>query len=103
MQQVRIKTSATSSAVVDARWVAYVNGAPYVCGREVELSKRPIVRTGIAADADQRITQNQIANQLQILLDTVHELGFVVTVDTVSLPKLAMGNYVMVGNVRGAR
>lgn len=103
MQQVRIKTSETSSALVDAHWVAYVNGAPYVCGKEVELSKRPIVRTDVSPEGDDCVVKNQLANQLQILLDTAHELGLVVTVETVSLPKLAMRNYVMVGNVRHAR
>lgn len=48
-------------------------------------------------------TKNQLANQLQMLLDTAYELGFVITVDTVPLAPPAMGNYIMRGNVRGAR
>lgn len=67
------------------------------------MSKRPVVTTTPSADVHDVMTKNQLAQQLQILLDTAYELGYVITVETTARLPLAMGNYKMCGNVRGAR
>lgn len=58
----------------------------------------------VVTDArDQRMVKNQIANQLQMLLNAAYDCGYVVTVELAPLQPLAMGNYQMVGQVREQR
>lgn len=51
----------------------------------------------------ERQVKDEIAKQLNMLLQTAYELGFVITVETEPQAPLAMGHYRMVGHVRGAR
>jgi hypothetical protein len=77
------------------------------------VSKRPVVFITHAVSPRKAVakhghygafkTEVEIARQLQMLLDTAYELKYVVTVETVPLAPLAMGNYRMIGNVRGER
>jgi hypothetical protein len=71
------------------------------------MSQRPVVFTdssvpptgmSLRLRSTLHAAKNELAGQLQMLLDTAYELGFVITVEP-----LAMGNYRMVGNVRAAR
>lgn len=51
----------------------------------------------------ERQVKDGLAKELATLLQTSYELGFVITVETEPDAPLAMGNYRMVGHVRGAR
>lgn len=69
------------------------------------MSNRPKVvvdRTTATANLERRV-KFDLGVALQQLLDTAHECGFVITVDLDPQQPLAMGNYRMVGFVRGAR
>lgn len=63
--------------------------------------KVTIDRTTATAKVESRVKYD-IGRQLNMLLQTAYELGYVITVELEPHVPLAMGNYRMVGFVRGA-
>jgi hypothetical protein len=72
---------------------------------EVSMTRAPKV-TAIfpaATPRPERKIIDGLSAELNKLLQTAYELGYVVTVETEAQSPLAMGNYRMRGYVRGAR
>lgn len=66
-------------------------------------AKAPSVDIAPEQDEARQWLRDNIAGDLVGLLDFAQRNGFIITVETVPLEPLAMRNYRMVGNVRGAR
>lgn len=68
----------------------------------MKIANAPVTEVN-TTDKTVNIERARLEYRLHALLVDAHAAGFVVTVELESLPDLAMGNYRMVGSVRGAR
>lgn len=67
------------------------------------MNNYPIVNAHAEMNDEKRATRDRLTIDLLNLLERAKRNGFVITVDLQALEPLAMRNYRMIGDVRGAR